>query len=459
MKPTDGSARTTWRVRIFITVICLVAVMFVYPASVQAGNILHTRAVPAGQTIDDDVFLTGEKPYLDGTVNGDVFIVGSNVTIAGEVNGSIVIIAKTITLPGQVNGSVYAAALELTQQAESSISRSLYALVISLITEPESTIGRDLNTVTVSASLQGQTERNTMAVIGPWEIFKILQNFFNQNIKGYLPSQPTSFKNNLALTSYPAGSSHRALLRAVETVDSSALLDWLLVVLKTMVNFLVVGLLALWLFPRQFQGWVEQVKKRPLASAGYGTVVLINGYLLPLLALVLLIGAFLSLIYLSLPSLAWIFLLVALGLLITVVAIFLVAAVFLSKAIVAYMVGAFILSYVASGALRYRFIPLLLGLLIYVPLTTIPYVGFSIGLVATLLGLGAIWLSWRQTPQLVEAEANIAVPVEADAPVSTEVNTPVSMEVSETNAPAPVKTKTPVSKTKSRQSDSNKLKK
>ena len=42
------------------------------------------------------------------------------------------------------------------------------------------------------------------------------------------------------------------------------------------------------------------------------------------------------------------------------------------------------------------------GHVIYVPLASIPYLGFFIGLLITLLGLGAIWLSRKQVPQFVE---------------------------------------------------------
>jgi len=414
MGDTDESTRMNWRVRIFITAICMVAVMFLYPASVQAGNVLHTRAVPAGQVVDNDVFLTGEKPVLNGTVNGDVFIIGSNVTITGEVNGSIIVVAKTIALPGKVNGNLYAAALELTQQPDSLIGRNLYALVLSLITEPGSAIGRDLKTVTMSANFQGQTERDTTAIIGPWELFKILQDFFNQYIKGSFPapaptpSQPTSMDGNLALVSFSTSHPRRASVQAEQPAQYSVQVEWLLAALESMVSFLVVGLLALWLFPSLFQGWVEKVQREPLAAAGYGAIVLINGHLLPVLVLSLLIGLLLGLIYLSLSSLAWIFFWAGLGFLMTTFTLFLVATTFLSKAIVAYLVGAAILSRIASRSLRYRILPLLLGLLLYVPLDSIPYVGFFIGLVATLLGLGSIWLSRRQALQPEKAVVETA---------------------------------------------------
>ena len=405
MKSTDGSTRIAWRLRVFVTAVSLVAVMLVFPATAGAEKMLHANAVPASQVIDNDVFLTGQQPVLDGTVNGDVFIVGSDVTISGEVNGSVFVVAENLFLSGQISGNLYGATVELTQQENGQIERSLYALTLSLITDPESSIGRDLKTVALSARMQGQTERSTAAIIGPWELFKILRDVVNQNIIGFVPNQPSQAKGNSEEVSFRAVNAQRAMMRVAKDKDTepSELVDWLLNALKSFLNFLIVGGLMLWIFPRQFQGWAEKVKKAPLAAAGYGAVVLINGYLLPGLILFLLVGLLLGLIYVSLSSLAWPVFWIGIGSLITLFTLFTLATTFLSKAIVAYLAGTFIFSRVAPGALQYRVLPLLLGLLIYVPLAAIPYLGSFIGLVVTLLGLGAIWLSRKQAPQPVEA--------------------------------------------------------
>jgi hypothetical protein len=410
MKSADGVTRMTRRLRVFVTVVSLITVMLLFPASAQAGKILHANAVPAGQVIDNDVFLTGQQPIIDGTVNGDVFIVGSDVTISGEVNGSVFVFAENLFLSGQISGNLYGATVELTQQENGQIERSLYALTLSLITDPESSIGRDLKTVALSARMQGQTERSTAAIIGPWELFKILRNVVNQNIIGFVPNQPSLAKGNSEEVSFRAVSSQRAMMRVARDKDAepSALVDWLLTALKSFLNFLIVGGLMLWIFPRQFQGWAEKVQKEPLAAAGYGTVVLINGYLLPGLILFLLIGLLLGLIYISLSSLAWPVFWGGLGMLVTLFTLFQVAITFLSKAIVAYLVGTFILSKIASHIMQYRILPLLLGLLIYVPLAAIPYLGTFIGLVVTLLGLGTIWLSRKQVSQPAAAVVETA---------------------------------------------------
>jgi hypothetical protein len=210
------------------------------------------------------------------------------------------------------------------------------------------------------------------------------------------PNQPALAKGVQDEVSIPVGAPHLALIKQDKVTERSASVEMLLAILRSILKFMIVGGLILWAFPRQFQSWVEQVQKRPLASAGYGAVVLINGYLLPVLMVVAIVGLLLGLIYLTLPTLAWTFFWVAMGLSVAAFSLFLAVSAFFTKVIVAFLVGTIILSRVASGALQYRIVPLLLGLVIYVLLASIPYVGFIIGLVVTLLGLGAIWLSRKQ---------------------------------------------------------------
>jgi hypothetical protein len=68
---------------------------------------------------------------------------------------------------------------------------------------------------------------------------------------------------------------------------------------------------------------------------------------------------------------------------------------------VAVMIGGLILQRWLPRYAQVRFVPLLLGLLIYIILASIPYLGLTIGLLATMLGLGAMWLGRRALPGAV----------------------------------------------------------
>ena len=394
--------KSNW-IRLLIISLVVIAGLLLYTASVQAGRLLYTPSILSEQVIDQDVFLTGQQPTVEGTVNGDVFIVGSEAAITGKINGSVFVLAEKLELEGVVSGNLYTAAVEINQLADAKINRSLYAFVLSLITESQSSIGRDLNLVAMSARLQGQTSGKTVAIVGPWEIFKVMQDFINLNITGFNPSTPSVVYMETEPISSKAGLASIILIE--EDQNPSALAKWALDALKSLINFIVVGGLVLWLFPQRFKGWASKVKMEPLASAGYGILVLINGYLVPIVGLAFVVGLLIGLLFLSLPSLAWTFFGLGIGSLIMLVTLFQVAITFVSKAIVAYLIGTIILSKIVPGALKYAFLSLLVGLLIYVPLASIPYLGFIIGLVTTVVGLGAIWLG-RKNCCLAKQEAN-----------------------------------------------------
>ncbi len=413
MSNTKETPKKAWRVRTSIAAIILIAAIVLFPTSAQAEKIIKTNAVQAGTTINNDVFLTGENPLVEGTINGDVFVLGKNLTIKGEVNGSVVAIADKVKLEGKISGNLYALTAGYVQKSEAEIERSLYLLGLSLILEKDASIGRDLNTVTLSAGLRGDIGRDTNATVGLFELFRLLRESVNQSITG-IPSpeqfaQITPPRITQKLTDAP----RRALLRLPAPATSTPLIRWTLATLTALVTFLIVGLLALWIFPARFQTWVRKLEERPLASAGYGAIVLINGYLMPLLLVALLGGAVLGLLYLSLPALAWMLFWGALGLFVAIFSLFLIVITFLSKTIVAYWVGEFIFKKLAPQALEYKIFPLLLGLLIYVPLASIRYVGFFIGLVVTLFGLGTLWLTRNQAKTEHEAEVESAQDAES----------------------------------------------
>lgn len=391
-------SRKSETIRNLVITLFVIAGLLLFPASVQARKLFYTTTIPSEQVIDQDVFLTGPQPTIEGTVNGDVFIVGSEAAINGNVNGSAFVLAEKLDLNGKVNGSLYVSAVEVNQSSYGQIDRSLYALALSLITESDSQIGRDVKVLAMSARLQGQIAGNTEAIIGPWEFLKLIGDFINQNIIGFNYKQQSVVKIEAEPVPSQAGIPYLASIRLEEKdTDPSALAEWGIEALKSLLNFIVVGGLVLWMFPRKFKLFASKVKEEPLTSAGYGVLVLINGYLVPVVGLFLVSGLLIGLLVLSLPSLALTFFGIGFGLLLTIFTIFQAAISFISKAIVAYLVGSLILSKIVPGVLKYSFLPLLLGLLIYIPLASIPYIGFVIGLVTTLLGLGAIWLGLKKS--------------------------------------------------------------
>ncbi len=430
MTPTTKFSLRTWRDKFLFLLIILLSASLATPALlVHAGNITSLESLQSSLVVENDVFLHGEAPVLEGVVNGDAFIVGSDVSVTGVVNGNLFVLAENLTLSGEVTGNSFIAAVTTRQLAAAKIGRSLYNLTLSLNMAPDTSIGRDLRIIAISANLQGKVERDTRAVIGLWEMWRIVTRQVERSITGL----PLSERGSLALSTtelvsappQPVQPGNFKILGGAifslpfptrvqqdtsqtpdpEQVDVKPVMaDWLKKALVSLITFLVVGLLALWWFPGYLHRWSGIVKQRPLASIGYGALVLINGYLFPILMLVLIIGILLGLLFLSLNSIAWMTFTTLLGGTIAGFSVFLLVVTYVSKTIVALLVGKLILSRLSRRPIASnQWLALVLGLVLYVLLASIPYVGFAFGLIVTLLGLGAIWLGRKaqEDPQSI----------------------------------------------------------
>ena len=116
-----------------------------------------------------------------------------------------------------------------------------------------------------------------------------------------------------------------------------------------------------------------------------------NGFLVPFLLLAIIVGIAFVFYFVKLQAIASIILVVGLSSLGLAFTAFLVCATYLSKAIVAYLVGTLILKLIWRNADKYKVLPLLLGLTLYVFIVQIPVIGWITGFLLTILGLGAMW--------------------------------------------------------------------
>lgn len=203
---------------------------------------------------------------------------------------------------------------------------------------------------------------------------------------------------------------------------------WALNFLRSFIIFLIIGGLAVWLIPRAFDSWSENVRRSPFKSFGLGIVSLFAGYagIFVLFFLVLAVGvAF----YLgSFGNLGWIVLsigLPAVGLTFGILNLFVA---YVSKLVVALLVGKAIFESLAPKANAHKIFPLLLGLVIYLLVRAIPFLGWAVGVVVTLIGLGAIWIGLTTGGGRKETVVVESISEEAQADSSTTIHPDEDME-------------------------------
>ena len=81
-------------------------------------------------------------------------------------------------------------------------------------------------------------------------------------------------------------------------------------------------------------------------------------------------------------------------------AVYVFLVLFCSKLVAAFLIGRLILTPLSPRTADTKVWCILLGVLVYLLLAAIPYLGWLAAVSATFFGLGAIWMSVRDTRQL-----------------------------------------------------------
>jgi len=399
-----------YHLRPFLALFVVVIALFSLTGSASAEEIYQGDTIAAGTTVENDVILSGTDITVAGDVDGDLFAFGNNITIDGNVGGSVYAIGQNIAVNGQVGGSVYALALSLALGEESLIENNLYYIGVQFSSSKGSQIGRDMNGVMLSARLGGSVGRDTKAMIGLLELIR-----FAMDMQKGLPDSssvlPAPSEVIAQITDAPARTRQAKTVRlsppaqdegerttGADNPVAAAGIEFL----RQLIMFLIVGGLLAWLLPDLLNEWAGEVRQRPLSSLGNGFVFYFVGFIALLFMLFLILAVGLGLFRIQLGELAWIFWGIGFSGIGLGFWLFLALLVFVSKVIVSYLGGLLLFEKIYPQAADHKVWPLLVGLLIYLILLAVPYLGWFVGLLVTWLGMGAVLIVYRHRASRVE---------------------------------------------------------
>jgi len=330
-------------------------------------------------TVEGDLFAWGDTVEIDGTVEGSVFAYGTQVQINGEVDGSITVIGREVVLgpTARVGQGVLFAGVLLQMDEGASVGGGVTAVGYQVL---------------LDGSI-GEYVRGAMLRL---------------RLDGTVGGSPTSLRPRLGgLAALWLGSPSKAApapsvwdfnsgaTAMVPTFTGDPLVELALDLARELVTLLVFGLLAVAFRPTLLYVFADRVRAAPAASAGYGIFVLIVGYVGGALAAVGLSIVGFGLFSLGLDVLAVSLLVGGGGALALALILLTLFAAYGTKLVLAAWAGRLILRRLAPRAADNRWWPLLLGTLLYLIVAAVPYLGILVSLAASLLGLGAAWLVWR----------------------------------------------------------------
>jgi len=329
--------------------------------------------IPAGQTVQGNLYASGGTVRVEGTVTGDLVAAGGQVQVTGEVKNDLLAAGGTIDVSGKVDGDARLFGGRVTVSGP--IGQDLVLGAGQATVTSSARVGQDLVFGAGQMTLDGQV---TGSVLGT------TPNYTKHGTVGGTENVTIAEQGTKA-----------------EPTVASRLVDGL----QGWIGILAVAALALWLLPGILQGSADSVHRRPLPSLGFGVLGIIG--LVVFVVAVLIVAILLAVVFglLGLGDLVALALFGALTLLVLTGFAFFAIATFLAPATVGLALGALALG---DEPRSRRWWGLVLGLLVVVILTSLPVVGGWLGLLVLLLGLGAaIRLAWsrrRRPPGPVAVE-------------------------------------------------------
>lgn len=416
-------------------IVVLLAGVTVAPAAAADFRSGETIIIGRNEVVEDDVFVAAETILVDGTIKGNLFAAGSSITVNGTVDGSVFAAAQTIVINGKVTGLVMGGGMSLTVGRQATIDRNAVVGAFAVTGEAGSVIRRDLVIGAAQAQLRGEVGRDVKFAGSALEIDGRVGRNVDAAVEsdtprttgyGYWPGLPESITPGLrvgpeatvagALTYHSIveqaggirGKVGSVRFERVERADVSERgasaktlpepINWLIERLRDVVTLMALGLILLRLAPWLLSAADERLRRMPTASLGWGLLVGVAGYVAIGLAIIVLTVIGLILAMLTLGKLAGISFMAGLTAWGAALIVFQLVVTYGSKLVVSYVIGKLVLTPTARRYAEKPVWALLAGVVLYVVVRSIPVFGWLVGLAATLLGLGALWLALKQRP-------------------------------------------------------------
>lgn len=326
----------------------------------------------------------------------------------------------------------------LTLGPEAKIGRNLYYGGFNLSAEPGSIVEKDLLVGAYQALLAGQVGRDVRAGVGALEIDGYVGNDVRADVGATAEGQQAYFLSGPpgVETIVPSGirvsedaeiggsllyRSSENQADAIEItpeggvtfeynpdldpdtdpgdvgrISSAALVaSWLLKRVRVFITLMLLGALIVWQLPNLLKKVGDKAEGESMPSLGWGMVSILVVYIGAFLAAGLIIAGAIFFGIITLGELSKVILIVGFSSLGLILAGFGLLVSYGSKLVVSYMVGRLLLKWLAPKYEEQPIWPMLIGLLIYTFLRAIPVLGWFIAVFVTLIGIGAIWLAYR----------------------------------------------------------------
>lgn len=148
----------------------LLAVLFMLSLPSSALERRHAEfvTVPASETVDDTLLVSGNTVRVEGIVNGDVVAFAQNLEVRGTIKGDLVSFAKRTMVNGTVEGHIFNFSQSL--DVDGQLGHSIYCWSQSLRLGNRGHIGDGLVAGADDMILEGEVKRSVTIFAGSADI-------------------------------------------------------------------------------------------------------------------------------------------------------------------------------------------------------------------------------------------------------------------------------------------------
>lgn len=377
--------------------------------------------IQEGAQIDNDIFMLGKSILIEegATIHGNLVLAAQNVIVEAPVDLNMVVASGTLDIgpAANIGRNLFFGGFHLSQQHSSTIAGNLYAGCYQLVLQGN--VDQNFRVKAVSVDLEGSVQGNAEISIdasGDDEGIRIWLPYMQQlNFPDLIPTglsvgNQASINGQLIYTSAKSleeNLRNLPLQGVVENIadpdkkqsdsegkiiQKSPFASRLFRMVRQLIGFLIFAIIS-WGFGSKYISEASQVAvKKPFNALGAGFVSTLVVYL-GALVFFFVIGMFSILLDIfTLNSLGLLLFFLGLAMIILILTLFVILAMYASKFVLAYWAGGLLLKKVNIHKNKEAW-SLFAGILLFVILSLIPVFGWILGVVVSLIGIGAIWFT------------------------------------------------------------------
>lgn len=355
--------------------------LIVLPISLLAGDGQSGQSIYIGpdKIVDGNFIKFGNIIDILGAVNGDVIVLGGNINISGPVKGDVIALGANLKIKGDVSGSVRAVGGSI--EIDSKIGHNANVFAGTIILGENSEVNWDVNFFGGNVEIKGEVKGNIFGggknIVLGGKVGKNVNLILGRD--GQLVLYPStqisgdltykSLKPDQLIVKEGAQITGQTIHQLVtkSQLFSSRIITFFKIV--SLFGLLVVGLVLITLVPKKVLEISQEMTSRVWPSLGWGFIYFVT---IPVAAFILLftiIGIPLGLILFALYFIS----------------------LFISKVLAGIVLGLILVHRLFQGKYKKSLIwPMILGLVILVVVTSIPFFGWLIKLLLIWWAFGAM---------------------------------------------------------------------